>query len=158
VKQVPLCYRHWNGDYLELDTLEDFGEMIDYYFDENNTHPEVENYGKWQWKKYAVIYKETSWLFPKEEDITGKDWTKITDCFVGYQTFSGPGAPALTTEVKQVATGFKEMLDATKNSHAETEAAKEDIDTLDLAFPADVKSVYKKVQRLQHLCKHDLLF
>ena len=31
VKQVPICYRCRNGDYVGLDALEDLGEMIDYY-------------------------------------------------------------------------------------------------------------------------------
>ena len=48
--------------------------------------------------------------------------------------------------MKQIATGFKEMSDATKNLRAEIEAAKEIIDSLDLVFPADVKRVYDKVQ------------
>ena len=100
---------------IELDDLEDFDEMLDYYFDENNAHPEVKNYEKWHHNKYAAIYKETTWLYPTEEDISGKDWTKIIDCFVGYKTFTGPGAPALTTEVKQIATCFKELSYATKN-------------------------------------------
>ena len=59
--------------------------------------------------------------------------------------------------MKQIATGFKEMSDATKNSCAETEAAKKIIDSLDLAFPADAKRVYDKVRRLQHLCKNDIV-
>ena len=157
LKQVLICYRHRNGDYIELDDLEDFGEMLDYFFDENNAHPEVKNYGKRQQKKYAVIYKKTTWLYPTEEGISRKDYIKITDCFVGYQTFTVPDISALTTEVTQIATGFKNMLNATKNSRAETKAAKEIIDTLDLAFSADVKLVYEKVQRLQRLRKHDIL-
>ena len=98
-----------------------------------------------------------TWLYPTEEGISGSDWIKITDHFVGYQTFTGPGAPALTNEVVQIVTGFKEMSDATKNLYAETEAAKETIDSSDTAFPVDVTKVYDKVQQLQRLCKNGII-
>ena len=58
VKQVPICYRCRNGDFIELDDLEDledFGEMLDYYFDKNNVHPEVKIYGKW-YKKGLLLF------------------------------------------------------------------------------------------------------
>ena len=61
------------------------------------------------------------------------------------------GAPALTNEVVQITTGFKEMSEGTKNLHAETEAVKEIIDTIDPDFCADVARIYNKVQQLQRL-------
>ena len=85
--------------------------------------------------------------------ISGTDWTKIADCFVGHQTFNGPGPLALINEVVQIANGFKEMSDATKNSCTEFEAAKEVIDTTDTAFLTDVARVYNKVQKLEHIQK-----
>ena len=92
------------------------------------------------------MYKETSFHYPTEHRISGLDWTKLTEQFVGFQTFTGPDAPALTNEVVQIANGFKEMSDATKNSRAEFEAAKEVVDTADTYFPADVARIYNKVQ------------
>ena len=119
--------------------------MIDHYFDDNNAHIKVKDFGKWHYKKCAVLYKETTWLYLTEEGISDLDWTKITDYFVGFQTFTGPGAPALTNEVVQIITGFKEMSDTTKYLRAETKATKETIDTVDLAFPTNVARVYNKV-------------
>ena len=51
----------------------------------------------------------------------------------------------------QIAIGFKEMSEITKNLHAEAEAAKEIIDTMDTDFPTDVAKIYNKVQQLQRL-------
>ena len=76
------------------------------------------------------------------------DWTKVTEQFVGYQTFPGPGASAFTNEVVQIATGLEEISDATKNLHTETEVTKDTIDTSDTVFSDDDKKVYNKVQRL----------
>ena len=36
VKQVHICYHCKTGDFIELGGFEDFGEMVDYYFDDNN--------------------------------------------------------------------------------------------------------------------------
>ena len=109
--------------------------MLDYFVNENNAHALVQNYGKWhnKDKKYAVLYKETSFLYPTKRGISGLDWTKLTEQFV----FTGLGTLALTNEVVQIPNGFKEMLDATKNSCAEFETAKEVVDTTNYNFPTD---------------------
>ena len=57
----------------------------------------------------------------------------------------------------QIAIGFKEMSEITKNLHAEAEAAKEIIDTMDTDFPTDVAKIYNKVQQLQRLWKLDII-
>lgn len=67
------------------------------------------------------------------------------------KNFIGQGAPALSNEVVQIATGFKEMSEVTKNLRAEAEAAKDIIDTSDPDFSIDVKRIYSKMQQLQHL-------
>lgn len=159
VKKIPFSYRAQNGNFIVIYDLEDFGHMLDLYYDDNNGFNEVKNFHKWHKpnKKYAVLYKETSFLYPTEQGISGLDWTKITEHFVVFQTFTGPGAPALTNEVVQITTGFKEMSDTTKNLHVEAETAKEIVNTTDLVFPTDVARVYNKVQRLQRLCKLYLL-
>ena len=36
IKKIPCSYQARNGDYLILDSLKDFGFMLDYYFDDNN--------------------------------------------------------------------------------------------------------------------------
>lgn len=48
------------------------------------------------------------------------------------------------------------MSNATKNSCAEFEAAKEVIDTTYTSFLTDVEKVYNKVQQLERLCKLDI--
>lgn len=66
VKKVPFCYHYRTGNYLKLDNLEDFGNILDYYFDYYNDHFEVKNFGKWYIvnKKYTVVYKEKLFLYP----------------------------------------------------------------------------------------------
>ena len=143
-KKIPFSYLAQNGNHIVLDTLEDFGYMLNYLDDFNNGYNEMRNFGKWHNvdKKYAVLFKETSFLYPTERRISGLDWTKLTEQFFGFQTFTGLGAPALTNEVVHIANCFKEMSDATKNSCAEFEAAKEVVDTTDTNFPTDVPSIY----------------
>ena len=57
LKRVLFCYHCRNRDFIELDDLEDFGMMLDYYHDDNNGYPEVKNFEKWHntKKKYAVL-------------------------------------------------------------------------------------------------------
>ena len=158
-KKIPLSYQAQNGDHIILDGLDDFGFMLDYFIDDNNAHSLVRNYGKWhnEDKKYAVLCKEDSFLYPTKHRISGLDWMKLTEQFVGFQIFTGPGAPALTNEVVQIASGFKEMSDATKNSHAEFEAAKEVVNTTDTNFSTNVARIYNKVQQLERLWKVDIV-
>ena len=134
--------------------------MLDYLVDINNGHNEMRSLGKLHNadKKYAVLCKETSFLYRTKCRISGLDWTKLTEQFVGFQIFTAPGAPALTNEVVQITYGFKEMSDTTKNSCSEFEAAKEVVDTTDDNFPTDVARIYNKVQQLERLRKVDITF
>ena len=60
--------------------------MLDYLVDGNNGHSEMKNFDKWHNvnKKFAVLYKETSFLFPTERRISGVYWTKLIEQFVGF--------------------------------------------------------------------------
>lgn len=51
-----------------IDNLKDFDYMLDLYYDDENGFNEVKNFGKWHNtnKKYAVLYKETLFLYPVE--------------------------------------------------------------------------------------------
>ena len=155
VKKIHFSYQARNGNYLVINNLENFGFMLDYYFGDSNGPNELKNFGKWHNtnKKYTVLYKETPFLYPTEQGISKLDWTKITEQFIEYQTFTGLGTPALTNEVVQIATGFKEMSEAKKIFCAETEATKETIDTTNTDFPTGVTMIYNKVQQLQRLWK-----
>ena len=81
VKKIPFSYRARNEDFVVIDDLEDLYYILDLYFDKNNDHPEVKNFGKWRNndEKYAVLYKETLFLYPTEQRISSLDWTKITE-------------------------------------------------------------------------------
>lgn len=46
LQKVLFCYYHRNRYYMELDSLEDFGEIIDHYYDQTNGHSEIMNFGK----------------------------------------------------------------------------------------------------------------
>lgn len=61
-----------------IDSLEDFGYIIDLYFDDNNGFNDVKNFGKWYNtnKKYDVLYKEMLFLYLTEQGISRLDWTK----------------------------------------------------------------------------------
>lgn len=45
-KKIPLSYQAQNEDHIVLDGLEDFGYMLDYLVDENNSHNTIKNYSK----------------------------------------------------------------------------------------------------------------
>ena len=73
LKNILFSYRVRNEVFTVIDNLGDLGYMLDLYVDNNNGHSEVKNFGKWRNpnKKYAVMYKETSFLYPTEQGISG---------------------------------------------------------------------------------------
>ena len=60
-KKIPLSYWGQNDDHIVLDSLEDFGHLLDYLVDDNNGYNEMKNFVKWHNvnKKFVVLYKET---------------------------------------------------------------------------------------------------
>ena len=99
-------------------------------------------------RKFLVIFKESSALFPTHDTINGKDWTEIFDKSPPAQN-SDPALTAISTTLKNIS----------KPKCSEDKKELDDMKKLTInvsGLPNDFKEIYLQRQKKEQIIKNDI--